>query len=37
MTGQSSVPFMKLSDKKSRNTVLFDTRDMLERNRENME
>ena len=37
MTGQSSTPFMKLSDKKSKKTVLFDTRDVLERNSENME
>ena len=35
MTGQSSTPFMKLSDKK-RKTVSFDTRDVLERNSENM-
>ena len=36
MTGQSSTPFMKLSDKK-RKTVSFDTRDVLERNSEKME
>ena len=36
MTRQSSTPFMKLSDKK-RKTVSFDTRDVLERNSENME
>ena len=36
MTGQSSTPFMKLIDKK-RKTVSFDTRDVLERNSENME
>ena len=36
MTGQSSTPFMKLSDEK-RKTVSFDTRDVLERNSENME
>ena len=36
MTGQSLTPFMKLSDKK-RKTVSFDTRDVLERNSENME
>ena len=36
MTGQSSTPFMKLSDKK-RKTVSFDTRDALGRNSENME
>ena len=36
MTGQSSTPFMKLTDKK-RKTVSFDTRDVLERNSENME
>ena len=36
MTGQSSTPFMKLSDKK-RKTVSFDTRDVSERNSENME
>ena len=37
MTGQSSTPFMKLRDKKSKKTVLFDARDVLERNSENME
>ena len=37
MTGQSSTPFMKLSDKKSRKTVSFDARDVLERNSENTE
>ena len=37
MTGQSSTPFMKLSDKKSRETVSFDARDVLERNSENIE
>ena len=37
MTGQSSTPFMKLNDKKSRKTVLFNARDILERNSENME
>ena len=37
MTGQSSTPFMKLSDKKSRKTLLLNTRDVLERNSENME
>ena len=37
MTGQSSTPFMKLSDKKSRKTVSFDARDVLERNSKNME
>ena len=37
ITGQSSTPFMKLSDKKSRKTVSFDARDVLERNSENME
>ena len=37
MTGQSSIPFMKLSEKKSKKTVLFDARDVLERNSENME
>ena len=36
MTGQSSTPFLKLSDKK-RKTVSFDTRDVLGRNSENME
>ena len=35
--GQSSTPFMKLSDKKSKKTVSFDARDVLERNSENME
>ena len=37
MAGQSSTPFMKLSDKKSRKTVLFNARDVLERNSKNME
>ena len=37
MTGQSSTPFMKLNDKKSRKTVSFDARDVLERNSKNME
>ena len=37
ITGQSSTPFIKLSDKKSRNTVSCDARDVLERNSENME
>ena len=37
MTGQSSTPFMKLSDKKGRNTVSIDARNVLERNSENME
>ena len=37
MTGQSSTPFMRLSDEKGRKTVLFDARDVLERNSENME
>ena len=37
MTGQSSTPFMKLSDKKRGKTVLFNARDVLERNSENME
>ena len=36
MTGQSKTPFMKLHDKK-RKTVSFDTRDVLERTRDNME
>ena len=36
MMGQSSTPFMKLTDKK-RKTVSFDARDVLERNSENME
>ena len=37
MTGQSSTPFMKLSDKESRKTVSFDARGLLERNSKNME
>ena len=37
MTGQSSTPFMKLNDKKSKKAVLFDAGDVLERNSENME
>ena len=36
MTGQSSTPFMKLTDKK-RKSVTFDTRDVLEKTSENME
>ena len=37
MTEQSSIPFMKLSDKKGKKTVSFDARDVLERNSKNME
>ena len=37
MTGQSTTPSMKFNDKKSRKSVLFDARDVLERNSENME
>ena len=37
MMGQSTTPFMKLNDKKSKKTVFFDARDVLERNSENME
>ena len=37
VTEKSSTPFMKISDKKSRKTVSFDARDVLERNSENME
>ena len=36
MTGQSSTPFMKLTDKK-RKSVTFDARDALEKTSENME
>ena len=36
MTGQSSTPFMKLTDKK-RKSVTFDARDTLEKTSENME
>ena len=36
MTGQSSSPFMKLTDKK-RKSVTFDARDALEKTTENME
>ena len=36
MTGQSMTPFLKLTEKK-RKTVMFDTRDALERTSENME
>ena len=36
MTGQSTTPFMKLTDKK-RKTVTFDARDVLEKTSENME
>ena len=35
MTGQSSTPFMKLTDKK-RKSVTFDERDTLEKTSENM-
>ena len=37
LTGQSSTPFMKLNDKKSKKAVSFDARGVLERNSENME
>ena len=37
MTRQSPIPFMKLSDKKSKNNVSFDARNVLERNSESME
>ena len=37
LTRQSSTPFMKLNDKKRKKDVLFDARDVLERNSENME
>ena len=37
MTGQSSTKFMKLNDRKSKKALLFDARDVLERNSENME
>ena len=37
MTGQSSTPFMKLSDKKSKKTISFNARDVLKRNSKNME
>ena len=37
LTKQSSTPFMKLNNKKSKKAVLFDARDVLERNSENME
>ena len=36
MTGQSSTPFMKLTDKK-RKSVTFDAKDTLEKTSENME
>ena len=36
MTGQSTTPFMKLTEKK-RKTVAFDARDALEKTRKNME
>ena len=35
MTGQSTIPFMKLTEKK-RKTVIFDARDALEKMTENM-
>ena len=37
MTGQSSTPFVKINDKKSKKAVSFDARDVLKRNSENME
>ena len=37
LTAQSSTPFMKLNDKKCKKSVLFDERDVLERNSEIME
>ena len=37
MTKQSSTPFMKLNDKKGKKAVLFDARDVLERNSKNRE
>ena len=37
VTRQSSTPFMKLNDKKGKKDVLFDARDVLERNSKNME
>ena len=37
LSRQSSTPFMKLNDKKSKKAVLFDARHVLERNSENME
>ena len=36
MTGQSTTPFMKLTEKK-RKTVTFDARDALEKTSKNME
>ena len=36
MTRQSSAPFMKLNDKKGKKAVLFDARDVLERNSKNV-
>ena len=37
LTGQSTTPFMKLNDRKSKKAVSFNARDVLERNSENME
>ena len=37
MTRQSSTPFMKLNDMKSKKALLFDAREVLKRNSENME
>ena len=37
LAGKGSTPFMKLNDKKSKKAVLFDARDVLERNSENIE
>ena len=37
LAGQSTTPFMKLNDKKSKKAVSFDASNVLERNSENME
>ena len=37
LAGQSTTPFMKLNDKKSKKVISFDARDILERNNEIME
>ena len=37
LAGESSTPFMKLNEKKSKKAVSFDARGVLERNSENME
>ena len=37
LAGQSTTPFLKLNDKEGKKATLFDARDVLERNSENIE